>query len=163
VKLLKREDCPKGLAFPQHGSPYCAVMTPVLSPLGAPCTKPPWSTLAAVDLGSGEILWQKPLGSLRNLAPWPVRWFVKGGLEMGGPMVTAGGLVFIGATSDGFFRAIDIDTGKELWKDRLPATGNAVPMTYVHEGHQYVVIAAGGHFTSPLPSSDHLLAYRLPD
>lgn len=163
IRLVKREDCPEALAFPQRGSPYCAVMTPVLSPLGAPCAKPPWSTLAAVDLNSGEILWQKPLGTLKNLAPWPITSFVKGGLEMGGPIVTSTGLIFIGATSDGYFRALDIETGNELWRTELPATGNAVPMTYVHQGKQYVVIAAGGHFTSPLPSGDYLMAYRLPD
>jgi quinoprotein glucose dehydrogenase len=163
IKLIKQEDCPDALAFPQQGSPYCAVMTPVLSPLGAPCAKPPWSTLAAVDLNSGEILWQKPLGTLKNLAPWPVTWLFDSGLEMGGPIVTSSGLIFIAATSDGFFRAIDIDNGEELWRTELPATGNAVPMTYVHQGKQYVVIAAGGHFTSPLPSADYLLAYRLPD
>lgn len=163
IKLVKQEDCPDALAFPQRGSPYCAVMTPVLSPLGAPCTKPPWSTLAAVDLNSGEILWQKPLGTLKNLAPWPVTWLYSSGLEMGGPIVTASGLVFIAATSDGYFRAIDIDSGEELWRTELPATGNAVPMTYTYQGQQYVVIAAGGHFTSPLPSADYLMAYRLPN
>lgn len=162
VKLVKQEDCPASVAFPQRDSPYCAVMTPLVSPLGAPCTAPPWSTLAAVDLNAGEILWQMPLGTLENLAPWPVTLFVKSGLEMGGPIVTRGGLIFIAATSDAYLRAFDIDDGSELWKTRLPATGNAVPMTYVYNGEQYVVIAAGGHFTSPLPSGDYLLAYKLP-
>ncbi len=163
IKLLKREDCPKGAAFPQQGSPYCAVMQPLLSPLGAPCTAPPWSTLDAVDLSSGEILWRVPLGTLKHLAPWPVSLFVKSGLDAGGPIVTAGGLVFIAATSDGYIRAFDIDDGAVLWEAELPATGNAVPMTYVHEGRQYVAIAAGGHFTSPLPSSDHLMVFALPE
>ena len=83
-------------------------------------------------------------------------------MEMGGPMVTASGLIFIAATSDGYFRAFDIDNGNELWKTELPTTGNAVPMTYTYQGSQYVVIAAGGHFTSPLPAGDYVMAYRLP-
>ncbi len=82
---------------------------------------------------------------------------------MGGPMVTAAGLVFIAATSDAYLRAFDIENGDELWKGDLPATGNAVPMSYQYRGQQYVVIAAGGHFTSPLPSGDYLVAFRLPD
>lgn len=163
IKLVPQVDCPDSVAFPQRDSPYCAVMTPILSPLGAPCTAPPWATLAAVDLSSGDILWQRPLGTLENLAPWPVTLFYDSGLEAGGPIVTASGLVFIGATSDGYFRAYDIDDGAELWKAKLPATGNAIPMTYVHDDKQYVVIAAGGHFTSPMPSADYLIAYALPD
>lgn len=162
VKLVPQQDCPAGVGFPQQGSPYCAVMTPLLSPLGAPCTAPPWATLDAVDLSSGEILWRKPLGTLKHLAPWPLTWLYDSGLDAGGPIATASGLIFIAATSDGYFRAFDMEDGEELWRSELPATGNAVPMTYQHEGRQYVVIAAGGHFTSPLPSSDHLIAFALP-
>jgi len=163
IRLVPREECTGKEAFPQRGTKYCAVMDFVLSPFGAPCTAPPWSTLAAVDLESGELLWQIPFGSLKHMAPWPVNRFVEGALEMGGPIITAGGLVFIAAASDGYFRAYNVDTGEEVWKEELPATGNAVPMTYMYKGQQYVVIAAGGHFTSPLPSSDHVLAFRLPD
>ena len=163
IKLVPQETCPDGVVYPQKDSPYCAAMVPLLSPLGAPCTAPPWATLDAMDLSSGKILWRVPLGTLKHLAPWPVTWFVKGGLEAGGPIVTAGGLVFIAATSDGYIRAFDIDNGDELWRAELPATGNAVPMTYVHNGKQYVAIAAGGHFTSPLSSSDHLVVFALPD
>ena len=82
---------------------------------------------------------------------------------MGGPMTTASGLIFIAATSDAYIRAFAIEDGRELWRHDLPATGNAVPMSYSYRGQQYVVIAAGGHFTSPLPSADHLVAFRLPD
>lgn len=163
VALAKQDECPKGLGFPQNGSPYCVKMELLTSPLGVPCTKPPWSTLAAVDLEKGEILWQLPLGTLEGLAPWPVYHFIDSGIEMGGPMVTASGLIFIAATTDSRMRALSIDNGEELWSTRLPSTGNAVPMSYTHEGHQYVVIAAGGHFTSPAPAGDYLQAYRLPE
>jgi quinoprotein glucose dehydrogenase len=161
VKLAKQEDCPANLPFPQHGSDYCVIMTPILSPLGAPCTKPPWSSLAAVDLEAGTILWQIPLGTAEGVAPWPIHYIVGSGIEMGGPMVTASGLIFIAATSDSYFRAFDINNGEELWRTKLPTTGNAVPMSYTYKGQQYVVVAAGGHFTSPSPSGDYLMAYRL--
>jgi quinoprotein glucose dehydrogenase len=163
VKLAPREDCPEGLPFPQNGSPYCVIMEPVVSSFGVPCAAPPWATLEATDLSSGKILWRIPLGTLEGMAPWPFYHFIDGGMEMGGPMVTASGLIFIAATSDSYFRAFDIDDGAELWKTKLPTTGNAVPMTYRYKGKQYVVIAAGGHFTSPLPAGDHVMAYRLAD
>ena len=78
-------------------------------------------------------------------------------------MVTASGLIFIAATTDSRLRALSIDNGEELWNTKLPSTGNAVPMSYTHDGRQYVVIAAGGHFTSPAPAGDFLQAYRLPE
>jgi quinoprotein glucose dehydrogenase len=162
VKLARQEDCPDGLLFPQADSPYCAMISPVVSDLGAPCAAPPWATLEATDLSSGEILWRVPLGTLEGIVPWPFYHLIEGGMEMGGPIVTAGGLIFIAAASDGYFRAFDIDTGAELWTKKLPTTGNAVPMTYRYQGSQYVVIAAGGHFTSPLPAGDHVMAFRLP-
>jgi len=164
LRLLPRDQCGEvsDSGFPQHGSPYCATMRPLLSRFGAPCTAPPWGTLAAVDLSTGEIQWQEPLGTLKYQgAPWPLS-LLKGGLQMGGPMVTASGLIFIGASADRHIRAFDITTGKELWADEMPTTGNSVPMSYVSGGRQFVVIAAGGHFTSPSPPGDYLIAYALP-
>ena len=87
---------------------------------------------------------------------------VKGGVQMGGPMVTQSGLVCVAASADRHIRAFDIKNGKVLWADEMPTTGNAVPMTYISGGKQYVVIAAGGHFTSTSPSGDYLIAYALP-
>ena len=163
VRLMPQDECGKDVGFPQHGSPYCAVMTPFLSPWGAPCTKPPWSTLAAVDLSTGDIVWQVPFGSLKHMAPWPLSLLSGfGTIQMGGPMVTRSGLTFIAASADRQLRAFSTVTGEELWSDELPTTGNAVPMSYVSGGKQFVVIAAGGNFTSPSPPGDYLMAYSLP-
>ena len=82
---------------------------------------------------------------------------------MGGPMVTSEGLIFIAATSDAYIRAHDIDNGEVLWEADLPTSGNSVPMTYSYQGRQYVLVAAGGHFASPMPAADHLVAFALPD
>jgi len=163
VQLVPRADCPEGLIFPQKDSPYCVVLEPVLSDFGAPCAAPPWATIEATDLVSGEIIWRKPLGTLEGMVPWPFYHLIEGGMEMGGPMITAGGLIFIGAASDGYLRAFDIETGAELWAEKLPTTANAVPMSYQYQGQQYVVVAAGGHFTSPMPAADYVMAYKLPN
>lgn len=164
LKLIPREQCPEKPTYPAKGTPYCVTFTPLFSPWGVPCTAPPWATLSAIDLVKGEILWQIPLGTLEELAPWPVHhFFSASAITTGGPMVTATGLTFIAATSDAYIRAYDTMTGDELWKAKLPTSGNAVPMSYTYKGDQYVVIAAGGHFTFPNPASDHLQAFRLPE
>lgn len=159
VRLIPRAECPED-AWQQVGSPYCVKLEPIMSPLGAPCSPPPWSTLAAIDLSTGDLLWQVPFGTLAEMAPWPISR-MRGGIEMGGPMVTGSGLVFIGASSDRHFRAFDINTGEELWKDKLPTTANAVPMSYTSGGRQFVVVAAGGHWSSDAPAADYVIAYAL--
>ena len=161
VKLVPRAECPDSPMFPQRGSKYCATLDTFLSNFGAPCTKPPWATLSGVNLSTGDIEWQVPFGTLKYQAFWPLT-YMKGGVHMGGPIVTASGLVFIGASADRHMRAFDIRDGKELWADEMPTTGNAVPISYVSGGRQFVVIAAGGHFTSPSPPADYLIAYALP-
>ena len=109
---------------------------------GYPAIKPPWGTLNAIDLNKGEILWQVPLGEYDELSK---RGFPKTGTEnYGGPIVTAGGLIFIGASNDEYFRAFDKISGEELWRTELPAGGYATPITYQIGGKQYVVIACGG-------------------
>ncbi len=151
---------------PMHGTPYAMRNFPILSPFGAPCSPPPWGTLVAVDLTTGKIAWEKPLGTIRDQAPFPIwLWpgFQKlGAPNLGGPVATASGLVFIAATTDRYLRAFDSETGEELWSHRLPFTGNATPMTYRlgPDGRQYVVIAAGGHVWSE--SGDALMAFALP-
>jgi len=147
---------------PQRGTPWAMRRDLLLSPLGLPCNPPPWGMLTAVDLGSGTIRWESVLGTVRDLAPIPLtmKW---GTPNFGGPIVTAGGVVFIGATMDDYLRAFDAKTGAELWKGRLPAGGQATPMTYVWNGRQYVVIAAGGHSTAGTRPGDSVVAFALPD
>ena len=146
----------------QRGTPYGLECRTLLSPLGIPCNPPPWGTLAAVDLASGAIRWQVPLGTIRDLTPLPlaINYGVPG---LGGPLVTASGLIFIGATVDNYIRAFDLDGGRELWRSRLPAGGQATPMTYRlrPDGLQYVVIAAGGHGRAETTIGDALIAYAL--
>lgn len=126
---------------------------------GYPAVKPPWGTLAAVDLNSGEIKWQVPLGEYRELTD---RGIPPTGTEnYGGPVVTAGGLIFIAATADETIRAFDKDTGKVLWSARLPFGGNATPSVYMAEGRQFVVISAGGA-KSGRPAGGSLVAFALP-
>jgi quinoprotein glucose dehydrogenase len=171
VQLIPVEDLPDpqlasgenamGTPAPLLGTPYGMRQGPVMSPLFTPCNPPPWAAVVAVDLTAGEILWQRALGTLDTLMPLPLpmKW---GTASFGGPIVTAGGLVFIGATQDDRFRAFDLTTGEELWSARLPTGAFALPMTYQVDGRQYVVIASGGHpFIYPRPG-DYLTAFALP-
>ncbi len=145
----------------QRGAPFGMLREVVLSPWGAPCNPPPWGRLAALDLGSREILWRVPLGTTEELLPLGIA-LRTGTPNLGGSIVTAGGLVFIGAAFDRYLRAFDAAHGTELWRGRLPAAGIATPMTYVWRGRQYVVIAAGGHGEAGLQTSDTVVAFALP-
>jgi len=130
----------------QSGTPYVMARGAILSPKGTPCIAPPWGKTVAIDLNTGAIKWESP-----------------GTFGLGGTIITAGGLVFTSATIDQKFRALDRDTGKELWSADLPAGGQATPMTYqLSNGRQYVVIAAGGHGELPVKLGDFLIAYALP-
>ena len=148
----------------QEGTPYVARTGVLLSPFGVPCAAPPWGSLTALDLDTKKIAWRVTLGTTRDLAPLGLAlpW---GTPNMGGPIVTAGGLVFIGASLDDYLRAYDIETGEELWKGRLPAGGQATPMTYRvrDDGRQFVVIAAGGHNQMQTTRGDSVVAFALPE
>ena len=148
----------------QEGTPYGMRREPLLSPWGLPCTAPPWGTLVSVDLRHRSIVWQVPLGSTEGLTPWwvPTRTF--GMPNMGGPIATAGELVFVAAATDSYLRAFDIETGRELWKYKLPAGGQATPMTYRAGAaqRQYIVISAGGHGGLGTPRGDYVMAFALP-
>jgi len=162
-RSLHRED---GEYAPQAGTPFGLFRRFIQAPSGLPCTPPPWGLLTAVDLGAGSIRWQVPLGSLGNFggaSAGPMS-SPTGSFSLGGPIVTAGGLVFIAGTFDSYLRAFDIETGRELWKGELPASGHATPMTYRLRptGRQFVVIAAGGHAKiSEEPQGDALVAFAI--
>jgi quinoprotein glucose dehydrogenase len=171
IKLIPRADFWKdetrtedGDYGPQTGAPYGVFRRFLQSPSDLPCVAPPWGRLVAIDMTEGTIRWQVPLGSMQDFGgkqpPIP-----PGSLSLGGPIATAGGLVFIAGTFDPYLRAFDIETGKELWKGQLPNSGHATPMTYRlgKNGRQYVVIAAGGHpKITEEPLGDTLVAFTLP-
>jgi quinoprotein glucose dehydrogenase len=141
------------------GTPFGMRRQALLSPgVGVPCTPPPFGTLIAIDLKHVKILWEIPLGSIPGLPSH------LGSINLGGSIVTAGGVVFIAAALDNCLRAFDIQTGKELWKGELPAGGQATPMTYEGKnGKQYVVICAGGHGKLGTKLGDSVMAFALPD
>lgn len=147
----------------QDGTAYGMRREILLSPWGLPCTPPPWGTLAAVDLRRNAIRWQVMLGSTAGKTPRFLPAPTVGMPNMGGPIVTAGGLVFIGAATDDYLRAFDVETGRELWKAKLPAGGQATPMTYESGGRQFVVIAAGGHGALGTTRGDYVVAFALPE
>lgn len=148
---------------PQIGTPYAALQTPFLSPLGIPCSAPPWGLLTAIDLKSRKILWQHPLGTTRDRTPLPFG-FDLGMPNIGGSLVTKGGLTIIGASVDNYLRAFETATGKLLWQARLPASAQATPMTYYDaaSGHQYIVVSVGGHKHLGSKLGDYVIAFALP-
>ena len=136
-----------------------------LKATGLLCKEPPYGWIRALDLRTGKTIWDRPFGSARANGPWGIKlglpWTI-GTPNNGGSVVTAGGLVFIAATTDNLIHAIDLKTGKELWHDVLPGGGQANVMTYAVNGRQYVVVMAGGHHFMKTPVSDALVAYALP-
>ncbi|HET9160543.1 MAG TPA: pyrroloquinoline quinone-dependent dehydrogenase [Caulobacteraceae bacterium] len=146
----------------QRGAPYGVTRAALRGPSGAPCIPPPWGELVALDLAKGKIAWRTPLGSMDELAPG-IGQVAKGSAVLGGPIVTASGLVFQGGSIDRRFRAFDVATGKELWSAELPASAHATPITYQAGGKQYVVIAAGGSAKiEEEKQGDALVAFALP-
>jgi quinoprotein glucose dehydrogenase len=160
VKERPREE---GDYAPQTGAPYGMFRTFLFAKAHhLPCAPPPWGMLAAVDIAKGTIRWQVPLGSIAPNNPG----VPPGTPSLGGPIVTASGLIFIAGTiMDPSFRAFDIETGKEIWKAPLPSSGGATPITYQarKDGKQFVVIAAGGHGgIEEEPQTDSIVAFALP-
>jgi quinoprotein glucose dehydrogenase len=148
---------------PMLGTPYAMRRRILTGPAGLPCTPPPFGSLVAISLATGRVLWEVPLGTVRGLAPAAVAAAIPNGggsPNLGGAMVTAGGLVFIGAAVDRSLRAFDIETGRELWRAELPAGAKATPMTYRSGGRQYVTVAAGGG--SLWGKGDAIVTFALP-
>jgi quinoprotein glucose dehydrogenase len=140
----------------QRGAPYGLYRSFLFSPHKLPCNAPPWGTTEAVDVYTGRTVWDVPLGTL-------IPGEHTGSINLGGPIIAAGGLVFTAASMDPYLRAFDIDSGRELWRYELPASAQATPMTYVVNGRQYVVVAAGGHGKLGTRQDDYVLAFALPE
>ncbi len=169
--FTKRDPRSKGAPRPPYrgaameGTPYGLHFDAFRTALGIPCQRPPYGYLSAVELKSGKLLWQHPLGNASNSGPFGIAlhlpWTL-GTPNIGGSIVSAGGVIFISATQYQYFRAIDEKTGAILWEERLPAGGQATPMTYRGaDGSQYVLIAAGGNAPFGTQTGDDFIAYRL--
>ncbi len=146
----------------QGGTPYAMARDFLVSSWGLPCSPPPWGTLVAIDLATGDLRWEVRLGTTEDIAPFSIA-LPLGVPSQGGSIATASGLVFIGAAMDDYLRAFDVETGDELWKGRLPAGGQATPLTYrvAEGGRQFVVIAAGGHSMMGTTPGDSVVAFAL--
>lgn len=164
--LLVQKDGPPQGSLPalneNFGAPFAARMQPFLSVLGIPCQEPPWGSVAGVDLNAGRIVWRHRNGTVRDLSPLPLP-FAMGVPNLGGPIVTAGGVAFLSGTLDDFVRGYDASTGRELWRHRLPAGGQATPMSYLGaDGRQYLLVVAGGHGSTGTTPGDAVIAFAVP-
>lgn len=145
-----------------EGAPYAVEMGPFLGPLQIPCQAPPWGYVAGADLRTGEIAYKQKNGTVYDMTPLPLP-FKLGVPGIGGPMITKGGVAFLGAAVDNYLRAYNLTNGEQLWEARLPAGGQATPMTYaVEDGRQFVVMVAGGHGSVGTKPGDYVIAYALP-
>ncbi len=166
MKLIPRAEYEKmkvkpRMTAPQRGSAYAAQTVLTFSPLGVPCSPPPYGEIQAIDLDTGKRAWRKPLGTSSDRAPFGIS-FNWGSINFGGPLMTGGGLAFVAATTDNRLRAFRVKDGKELWAFDLPASAQAAPMSYAIGGRQYVVLAAGGHGMLGTKKGDYVIAWALP-
>jgi quinoprotein glucose dehydrogenase len=147
---------------PMYGTPFGVDIWSFLSPLSVPCYRPPWGSMAAIDLKTMKVVWQHPNGTIRDTTPLPLP-FKMGVPMLGGPITTAGGVAFYTGTYEYTIRAYDVRNGKVVWEDRLPAGAQSTPMSYEVDGKQYVVTAAGGHGSFGTKRGDYIIAYSLKD
>lgn len=144
------------------GAPFAVKLHPFTSVLGIPCQAPPWGYVAGADLRTGKIAWEHRNGTVRDLSPLPLP-FRMGVPNLGGPVMTAGGVAFLSGTMDDYVRGYDVRDGRQLWEARLPAGGQATPMTYLGaDGRQYLLVIAGGHGSTGTKPGDYVIAYALP-
>ncbi|MCA0175086.1 MAG: membrane-bound PQQ-dependent dehydrogenase, glucose/quinate/shikimate family [Proteobacteria bacterium] len=176
AQLIPRKDLPSqedykpdphGAVSPQFGLPFGQKVVNFFSPLGVPCLEPPIGTLSAIDLGSRQLRWQRPAGTMKDVTVagiQPRLAMYVGMPALGGAVTTRGGLSFYSATQDYYLRALSTETGEELWKARLPSGSQATPMTYIdkHTGRQFVVVTAGGARYNPNDRGDWIIAFALP-
>lgn len=171
--LVPRAQIPAGASgiemgvVPQEGTPFGAMRERFLSQLGIPCQAPPFGTMSAIDLKTRKLVWQVPVGTVRDTGPLGIRMHLPipiGMPTLGASLATQSGLLFFAGTQDFYLRAFDTATGKEIWKARLPVGSQSGPMTYVSPktGRQYVVVGAGGARQSP-DRGDYVIAYALPE
>jgi quinoprotein glucose dehydrogenase len=165
VRLVQGNNPPHGMlpALNENfGAPFAIELAPFTSVLGIPCQAPPWGYVAGADLRSGKIAWKHRNGTVRDLAPvpLPIRMGVP---NLGGPVITAGGVAFLSGSMDDYVRGYDVTDGRQLWESRLPAGGQATPMTYLGaDGRQYLLVVAGGHGSTGTKPGDYVIAYALP-
>jgi quinoprotein glucose dehydrogenase len=147
--------------FPQTGAPYGLHLQTFVNRWGMPCWKPPYGTLSAYDLNSGKLLWRHPFGAVQKWGFYmPDSW---GSVTIGGPLITRSGIIFLGGSMDARVRAIDLNSGKVLWRALVDAPAVANPATYMYRGRQYVVFVAGGNAILKPQVADQIVAYALPD
>jgi len=179
LTLYPRNQLPEGVASNQEGTPYAMTTVRFMSPLEIPCQQPPYGILAAIDLETKELLWERPIGSARESGPWGIKTYLPitvGTPQGAGTVTTAGGLIFISGTFDKTIRAINLFDGSEIWQSRLPFSSQATPMTYVSpQGKQTVVVTVPVYNTTrggalgviaaedEDPEGGYVIAYRLPD
>jgi quinoprotein glucose dehydrogenase len=155
---ITQKQTPDGY-YPQTGVPYGFYLHNFINRFGMPCWAPPYGTLSAYDLNTGNLLWRKPFGAVQKWGFYmPDAW---GSVTIGGPLITRSGLVFIGGSMDARVRAIDLKSGDVLWKALVEAPAVATPATYVYKGRQYVVFVAGGNAILKPQASDQVVAYAL--
>ncbi|WP_447555485.1 glucose/quinate/shikimate family membrane-bound PQQ-dependent dehydrogenase [Vreelandella sp. EE22] len=150
---------------PNAGAPYAVELGPLLSIFDLPCQAPSWGDVAGIDLQSAEVVWKHPNGTTRDSMPFGLPIGLPVGVPaLGGPLTTAGGVSFLSGTLDQYLRGYNLATGEEIYKARLPAGGQATPMTYTGaDGRQYVVVTAGGHGTFGTKMGDYVIGYALPE
>jgi quinoprotein glucose dehydrogenase len=162
---VSKEFAAAPLASLAIGTPFAWKFGPWLGPAQVPCSQPPWGSLTAIDLNSRRVVWNHAVGTGEDTGPFGISSKLRmtiGVPSLSGTLTTRGGLIFLSGTADQYLRGFDLATGMELWKARLPAGGQATPMTYVADGRQFIVISAGGNMLMRTKFGDYTIAYALP-